>query len=280
MTGLGIIDAHQHCWQLARPECSWPTPDLRAIYRDFGPQDFWREAAPRGVVGSVLVQSQPNEADTDYLLTLAERWPSILGVVGWTDLTREAAPGRIRALAQNPWLKGLRPMLQALPEDDWILHRANPDALSAMAVQGLVFDALVCPRHLPVLLELARRHPDLTIVIDHGAKPDIARGGLSGWQQGLKALASCPRVYCKLSGLVIELAPGQPWEELLPYLDSVLEIFGPERVLWGSDWPVLNLAGDYSRWLTLAWHRVNAGTPGQEVAVFRDNARAAYGLAI
>ncbi len=280
MTDLGVIDAHQHCWQLARPECTWPTPDLQAIYRDFGPEDFWQEASPRGVVGSVLVQSQPNEADTRYLLALAERWPSILGVVGWTDLARVTAPGVIRALAHTPWLRGLRPMLQALPEDDWIVRQANPEALSTMAEEGLVFDALVCPRHMPALLELAHRHPDLTIVINHGAKPDIARGGLSGWQCALKALAACPRVYCKLSGLATELAEGQSWEELPPYLDSVLEIFGPGRVLWGSDWPVLNLAGDYTRWLALAWHRVNACTPGHEAAVFRDNARQVYRLAL
>lgn len=278
MNGFGIVDAHQHCWQLDRAECVWPSPALSAIYRDFGPDDFWREASPCGVSSSVLIQSQADEADTDYLLSLAEQWPAMAGVVGWTDLSAPDAASRVRALARLPRLCGLRPMLETLTEDDWILQRAQPTALAAMAEQGLVFDALVHSRHLPVLMRLVEDHPGLTVVLDHAAKPNVAEGEFECWRHGLLRLARYPSVHCKLSGLLTELAPCQPWEHLTPYVETIVEAFGPERLLWGSDWPVLKQAGDYARWLALAWQQVQRLLPGQESKVFRDNARRLYCL--
>lgn len=279
MNEPAVIDSHQHCWQLDRPECRWPTPELSAIYRDFGPGDYRREAAPAGVDASVLVQSQPDERDTDYLLSLAEASPGVLGVVGWLDLAAPDAAARVVATAERPGLCGLRPMLEAIERDDWILECARPEALALMAEWGLAFDALIRPRHLGVINVLARRHPELIIVIDHAAKPDIGAGQWRDWHEGLAALAARPNVLCKLSGLVTEMAPGQPLDELAPYARAVLELFGPERVLWGSDWPVLRLAGDFHRWLTLARERVADFDPAAEPAVFADNARRCYRLA-
>lgn len=276
-----MIDSHQHCWQLARPECHWPTSELEPIYRDFGPDDYWREAAPAGVAGSVLVQSQPHEDDTDYLLGLAERWPSILGVVGWVDLSDARAPERVSDLAQQrPGLRGLRPMLEAETPDDWILTRARPQALSRMAEAGLVFDALIRTEQLPVIEQLAKRHPDLTLVIDHAAKPAIGDGQWWDWLDGLSVLAAHPQVHCKLSGLLTEMGPGQSARDVVPYIEAILRLFGPERVLWGSDWPVLRLAGDYRDWLKRARDCVAPYGPGAEQAVFRDNARRVYRLSI
>ena len=173
---MDIIDAHQHCWQLQRPEFAWPTPDLNAIYRDFTPDDFRAEAQPLGVIGSVLVQSQPHIEDTHFLLRLAAAHSHILGVVGWVDLSTSEAAEQLAALAGTPKLRGLRPMLQNLTPDDWILSRAQPEALEAMSAQGLTFDALVYTRHLPFIDTLAQRHPELNIVIDHAAKPVIGTG--------------------------------------------------------------------------------------------------------
>ncbi|WP_347330149.1 amidohydrolase family protein [Marinimicrobium locisalis] len=274
-----IIDAHHHCWQLSRPECRWPTPALEPLYRDLGPADFWAEASSCGVSGSILVQSQPHLDDTQYLLTLAERDPRILGVVGWVDLSASNAVQTVHELADHPRLCGIRPMLQDLGEDDWILRRARPDALAALAERKLVFDALVTPRQLPVIHALARHHPTLSIVLDHGGKPNIAQGEMEQWTQHLAALASKPNVACKLSGLATEMMPAQPAEAMNDYIDRILTLFGPKRVLWGSDWPVLTLNSHYADWLARARERVRLRCPEQEAAVFGGNARVVYGLA-
>lgn len=275
---VAIIDAHQHCWQLGQHDCTWPTPEFEAIYRDFSPPDFAAEALALGVTGSVLVQSQESLADTRYLLQQAAEHPHILGVVGWVDLASADALEQIPALATDRHLKGLRPMLQNLIEDDWIVSRALPEALATMSDCQLSFDALVYSRHLPGIKTLAERHPQLPIVLDHAAKPAIGKGEWQYWRQGLATLASHPNVCCKLSGLITEMAPRQHWQALLAYIREILTLFGPERVLWGSDWPVLQLAGDYDRWLSYSWQAVQQFSPGCEEAVFADNARRFYCL--
>lgn len=244
------IDAHQHFWRIGDNDCRWPTPDLTAIHRDFGPSDLQPELAAAGVVGTVLVQSQESDRDTDWLLGIAEHSPFVRGVVGWADLTSPDAPARITALAARPKLRGLRPMLQALPED-WVLSPAIEPAIAAIERNRLCFDALVYTRHLPALRAFAGRHPDLPIVIDHCAKPPIAAQLFSPWSGEIAELAQLPNVWCKLSGLLTEAAADQPRAVLRPYVEHVLDVFG-DRVMWGSDWPVLNLAGGYGEWFALA----------------------------
>ncbi len=273
-----MIDAHQHFWRIGRNDCTWPPPDLAAIHRDFEPADLKAAAEPLGVTGSILVQSQPSDQDTDYLLDLAEAEPFIQGVVGWADLLAAEAPERIAALAARPKLKGLRPMLQALPQDDWICDPALDPAIDAMVRSGLVLDALVFTRHLPHLLALAERRPDLTIVIDHAAKPPIAEGVLDPWREAMLRLAGLPQVHCKLSGLLTEAAPGQGQAALEPYVAHLIESFGADRLIWGSDWPVLLLASDYAAWLGMA--RAITARLGAEAqgAIFAANARRVYRL--
>ncbi|MDQ2077218.1 amidohydrolase [Marinimicrobium sp. ABcell2] len=246
-----IIDAHQHCWELSRPECQWPTPELEAIYRDFDVSELEAQARPLGVVGSVLVQSQPSDADTDYLLAVADQHEFVRGVVGWVDLKAPNAAERIERLARHPKLKGLRPMLQALSEDDWIDDPALAPAVDAMIANNLSFDALVYTRHLPFLGRFAARFPRLTIILDHAAKPPIAEGTWQPWRDEIAAIAARRNIYCKLSGLVTEAAPDQGLTELKPWVEELLTLFGPSRLLWGSDWPVVNLEGGYRRWLRL-----------------------------
>ena len=272
-----LIDAHQHFWRVGENGLSWPPPDLAAIHRDFGPADLAAVGALVGLAGSVLVQSQADDRDTDWLLDLAAGEPLVLAVVGWADLKAPDAPARIADLARRPKLRGLRPMLQDLEDDAWIAGPGLDPALDAMVTHGLSLDALVLTRHLPHLLTLARRRPDLAIVIDHGAKPPIATGeNADAWAGGIEALAELPQVFCKLSGLLTEAAPGQASDALVPYVRRLVSAFGPGRLMWGSDWPVLNLAGDYAGWLALARTLSGLTDPADLAALFGGTSRRFY----
>lgn len=268
-----MIDAHFHIWRLDRGDYGWLTPALGAIHRDVSLDD-WRQArASSGITAGVLVQAAPTEAETHYLLEQARTAPDVLGVVGWVDLLATDAAHRIRALATHPKLIGLRPMLQDLPDPGWILQERLAPALEALQVAGLTFDALIKPVHLPHILALAARYPALRIVVDHGAKPAIAAGQWDDWAQGMRRLAGEPLVFCKLSGLWTEAAEGAPAAALAPYMRHLLDCFGPRRLLWGSDWPVLELAADYPAWHAAA----RAAVPPADFAqVFTQTALRAY----
>lgn len=271
------VDAHQHFWRLDDPGRDWPTPDLKPLYRDFAPVDLAPLLQAHGIDCTVLVQSLPLDSDTDALLRLAEAHDFIGAVVGWADLKSPAAPQRIAALARHPKLRGLRPMLQALL-DDWLDDPALDAGVQAMIDHNLGFDALVLPRQLPALRRFAARHPLLPIVIDHAAKPDIAGGRLDGWRADMRALAALPNVCCKLSGLVTEAGPDWCADDIGPRVAELLAWFGPERLLWGSDWPVLDLAADYGRWLALCEAMLAHLDPEARAAVFGLNARRFYRL--
>ena len=274
-----IIDAHFHCWRLARGDYGWLTPALRPIYRDVSIADWVRVSEAVGVQGGVLVQAAPTEAETLYLLDQAARHDAVLGVVGWVDLLAADASERIAQLATaHPKLKGLRPMLQDIDDPDWILQPALTPALEAMTAQGLVFDALVKPLHLPRVLTLCARHPTLSLVIDHAAKPDIAKGRWEPWARDLARIARETRACCKLSGLLTEAGPAPARGAAHRWGAHVLDAFGAERVLWGSDWPVLELAARYADW----WEDVQRLLAGfdapQRAAVLGGNARRVYRL--
>lgn len=276
------VDAHQHFWRLADREGQWPPASLTAIHRDFGPQDLAPHLQAAGVDATVLVQSLPSVADTHWMLSVAEATPWVRGVVGWVDFKAAEAAEQIEALARNPLLKGLRPMLQDLPDDDWIADPACDAAARAMQRHGLVFDALVLPRHLRALKVFAERHPGLTVVIDHAAKPFIARGEIEPWRSDMAALAALPQVHCKVSGLVTEAGDRADLAGLQPYVQALWQLFGPRRLLWGSDWPVLNLASDYAGWWALA-HELAQGLhpapqPDDLCALFGNNAARLYRL--
>lgn len=271
------IDSHVHFWQLGRHDCAWPPPELGPIHRDFLPDEWWHEAQASGMNAAIVVQSQPSERDTAWLLELAAGDVRIAGVVGWTDMAARDAPERVSALAAQPKLRGLRPMLQDLLDDDWVLQPTLAPAIESMVTHALCFDALVYPRHLPYLLRFAERHPDLKIIIDHAAKPDIARGTLGSWRRDIAAMAGLPHVFCKLSGLLTEAGDDWHARDVAPFVDHLMATFGPWRLLWGSDWPVVNLAADYAHWFALADELTHLHR-AERAALFGANAARVYGI--
>ncbi len=274
------IDAHQHFWRPSRGDYGWLTPQAHpAICRTFLPADLEPMLIDAGIERTILVQAAPTGAETDYLLKHAEETPFVVGVVGWADLEAADAPARITAMASNPALLGLRPMLQDLDDDAWILRPSVAPALVAMQAAGLRFDALVTPRHLPPLSRLLGARPELNVVIDHGAKPDIAGGRLREWATQMRAIAADTAAYCKLSGLVTEAGGRWSEEDLKPYADVLLEAFGPARLMWGSDWPVVNEAGGYAAWHSAAWALAEGCTRDERDLIFGGAAQAFYGIA-
>lgn len=272
------IDAHQHFWRLSRGDYGWLTPDLAPIHRDFEPPDLEPLLDAAGIGGTVLVQAAATEAETEFMLSLAERHDFIRGVVGWTDFAAADAPARVAALARHPKLKGLRPMIQDIADDGWMLRPELEPAYRAMTEHGLVFDALVLPRHLANLATLVARHPALKVVVDHCAKPEIAAGRFDDWAEGIGRVARSPSTVCKLSGLVTEAGEGWTVERLRPYVDHVLEIFGPDRVIWGSDWPVCALAATYGQWVEVTDILLADRRPDERAAILGGNAIRVYGL--
>jgi L-fuconolactonase len=273
------IDAHQHFWRLSRGDYGWLTPgDHPGIYRDFEPDDLLPLLEDAAIERTVLVQAAPTAGETDYLLKLAAATPFVAGVVGWADFEDAAAPGVIADLAVDPNLLGLRPMLQDLDDDAWILRPSLQPALDALEAAGLRFDALVKPRHLKNLARFLVGRPDLAVVIDHGAKPDIASGELAQWSAAIGAIARDTGACCKVSGLVTEAGRGWTEETLRPYVDVLVEAFGPARLMWGSDWPVVNEAGGYAAWRAAA-EALTSGLGGDDRAlIFGGTAAAFYGI--
>ncbi|WP_245803102.1 amidohydrolase family protein [Acuticoccus yangtzensis] len=289
--GAHRIDAHCHLWRLARGDYGWLTGEdsgdaLAPIRRDFELADLAAVTRRAGIHRAVAVQAAPTVEETYFLLRFARETPLVAGVVGWADLSAPDAAATIAALAADPALKGLRPMLQDLPEDDWITRRPTAAALAAMKAAALRFDALVMPRHLAPLLRFLTAHPDLPAIIDHAAKPALAappgdpRHAL--WRAGMAALGRETGARVKLSGLLTEMPPVTSAAEaaalLRPLLADLLEWFGPSRIVWGSDWPVLTLAAPYALWDETTTLLLADLSPDNRAAIQGANAARFYGL--
>jgi L-fucono-1,5-lactonase len=275
-----IVDAHQHFWRLDRGDYGWLQPNLGMLYRDYLPHHLAPLLKTNNVDATVLVQAAATEGETRFLLKLGADCPFVSGVVGWVDFEGRDAPQRIAAMvvAGNGLLKGLRPMMQDIVDPDWILQPQLDPAFNAMVEHGLSFDALVRPQQLSALRKRVHQHPDLRIVIDHAGKPDIAGNAFSIWADDMGRLAQETGARCKLSGLLTEAGGDAGVEELDAYAAHVFACFGSQRVLWGSDWPVLNGVCDYGRWLALARDLVGRHARGSEAAVFGGNAISFYSL--
>jgi L-fuconolactonase len=230
----------------------------------------------------VLVQAAPTEAETHFLFELAQAHSFIAGIVGWADFEAADAPQRIEALvtAGRGKLKGLRPMIQDITDSAWVTRPALDAVFEAMTAHELVFDALVRPAHLGALRERLLRHTKLRAVLDHAGKPDIAGGALDSWARELERLARDTPVCCKLSGLLSEAGEGASQSDIAPWVAHIVGCFGAERVLWGSDWPVLNSVSQYAAWLETSRGLIERFAPGCAEQVFAGAARRLYRLAL
>ncbi|MGQ0834192.1 MAG: amidohydrolase family protein [Gammaproteobacteria bacterium] len=275
-----IVDSHQHFWRLDRGDYAWLTPQLGPLYRDYGPDDLAPLLAECEVNATVLVQAAASERETLYLFELARSNGFVAGVVGWVDFEAPDAARRIASLVSEGrgLLKGLRPMVQNIDDPNWLLRPALDRAFEATIEHGLAFDALVQPRHLEVLQQRLARHRELRAVLDHAGKPSIGERALEPWASDIARLASGTNVYCKLSGLVTECGERCDANVLDPYVAHVFSCFGSERVLWGSDWPVLSSRIGYARWYEMARDCVARHAAGSEPHVFGANAMRFYGL--
>lgn len=273
------VDAHHHLWRLDRGDYDWLTAaEHPLIHRDYLPQDLAPLLSACRIDQTVLVQATQSLAETEFLLSLAESTPFVGGVVGWVDFAAPQAPETIAALASRRHLVGLRPMLQDLPDPEWILRDDVQPAIRAMAAHGLRFDALIKPPQLGAIRRLLARYPEMPVVIDHGAKPRIAASEIDDWAQEMRGIARDSRAFCKLSGLATEAAPGWGVETLAPYVAVLLEAFGPSRLMFGSDWPVLNENGDYLGWVAAAEALTAELSAEEEAQIFGGVAASFYGL--
>lgn len=275
-----IIDSHQHFWTLSRGDYLWPNKSVEPIFHDFAPDDVIPLLKTSNVDKTVLVQATDTVAETEFLLDLAAKHSFIAGVVGWVDLSAFDAIQTIDQLRENPILKGLRPMLQDIEDTEWILQDDVQSALAHMESVGLCFDALIQPRHLSALAQIAQRYPDLPIVIDHIAKPKMGAGIMpdQDWLNGMEAIAIQPNTYCKLSGMVTEIGCSWSIDDLGPFAQHVLKIFTPKRVMFGSDWPVVGLASDYQTWVETTKLLTTDLSSDDQAYVFSRTACQFYGL--
>jgi L-fuconolactonase len=273
-----MIDAHHHLWDPSRREYPWMAgAAMDPIRRPYTVEDLRAVTKAAGVHATVLVQTVSSEEETAEFLATAAAEPVIAGVVGWVDLTAPDVADRLAAF-DGP-LVGIRHQVEGEPDDDWLLRPEVVAGLSTVAAAGLAFDLLVRPAQLPAAAEVALRLPQLRLVLDHAAKPPIAAGDWEPWASGVAALAARENVVCKLSGLVTE-ADWSGWEvgHLRRYVDHVLDVFGPERLLFGSDWPVCELAASYELVLDAAIALTGSLSDAERLAVFEHNARTVYGL--
>lgn len=270
------IDAHQHFWKIDRADYGWLTPEQSMLYRDFLPDDLSPQLASAGVDGTVLVQAAPTTQETAFLLSLAEQHAFIRGVVGWVNFASRTASDEIEHLASHPAVVGLRPMIQDIPDLNWMLQPELKPAFDALIASDLTLDALILPRHLGNLQRLLDLYPTMRVVINHGAKPQIRQGAFAEWASDMATLAQETSAFCKLSGLVTEAAENWTIEDLAPYVEHLLDTFGPRRLIWGSDWPVCQLGGGYQRWLSATDTLLGGVSEADRAAIFGLNAVAAY----
>ena len=243
-----LVDSHQHFWQVGRFDYPWMTSDLGVLYRDYLPHELAPILKDNGVEKTVLVQASNSVAESRWLLKLAAENSFIAGVVGWVDLMSPDVDVQLNELTAHPKFKGVRHLVESEPHDDWIVQPAVLSGLRRLSTYGLSYDLLVHTRHLKYVPQVAESCPELALVIDHLAKPPIAKNEIKEWAQAFKPLASYPNIHCKLSGLVTE-ANWTSWQtaELRPFVEFALETFGPDRLMFGSDYPVCLLASSYDR---------------------------------
>jgi L-fuconolactonase len=273
------IDAHQHFWRYDPARDSWITGEMAVLRKNYLPEDLLPELESHQMDGSIAVQASQSDEETCFLLELAQRYPCIAGVVGWINLSAANLADRLESYSRFEKLRGFRHIVQSEADDRFLLREEIICGIRVLGQFGFTYDLLIYPRQLPAALELTQRLPDQRFVIDHIAKPPIQAGQMEPWTKYIREIAANPSVYCKVSGLVTE-ADWRAWKtgDFLPYLNVVWETFGPDRLLFGSDWPVCLLAGTYSQVMQLVAEYVSGWPARDQEAFFGGNASRFYGL--
>jgi L-fuconolactonase len=279
------IDAHQHFWKYDPPEFDWVTDDMAVLRRDFLPEELARELSANGMDASIAVQSSQSEKGTSFLLNLAVMHEKIAGVVGWVDLRADNVRDRLREYSRYAKLRGFRHIVQAEPDDRFLLQESFLRGLACLKEFNFTYDILIYPKQLPAAVELVKRMPEQPFVVDHLAKPPIKSQEIDSWANHMRGLAAEANVYCKVSGLITE-ADYKRWraEDFTPYLDVVFDTFGPERLMFGSDWPVCLVAGSYAQVKQLIEGYVGRRYAGEaerskvQAAIFGETAARFYGI--
>jgi L-fuconolactonase len=272
------IDSHHHLWRYDPVEYSWITEGMSAIRRDFTPEDLFQESGSNGIFGFIAVQARQSLDETWALLEAADKHPAIRAVVGWAALSGPDLERILPTVAGHPKLKGIRHIVQDEPDPDYILREDFNRGVSALKPFHLVYDILIYERHLPQAIEFVDRHPDQVFVLDHIAKPRIRDREISPWRERLREIARRPNVYCKLSGVVTEAGPEWTEQDLRPYIDTAIEAFTPQRLMFGSDWPVCLLRCKYGRWVEVIENSISQLTASERDRIWAGTAREAYGL--
>lgn len=275
------VDAHVLFLNPDIEDYDWISRDELTLLRPCGPSDVAPHIAAHGISGTVLIQAAPCVADTERLLAIAETHDCVKGVVGWVDFENPADRLTLRRLAGHPKFKGVRPMIQNIPDENWMLRRDIQWGFETVTELGLSFDALGVPRHLDTFLILLGRHPGMRTVIDHGMKPQIRYHGPENfrfWADGMSRLAAETGAYLKFSALVNEAGPDWTVADLKPYVDHMFRVFGPDRIMWGSDWPVCRQRCEYDQWLAVAEELTAGLTEAERARVFGGTAAEFYRL--
>lgn len=275
---MTIIDTHQHFWKYDPVNYSWINDEMQVIRRDFLPGDLAVVLKENKVQGCVAVQADQTEAETDWLLELAAKNDFIQGIVGWVDLRSNAIEQRLQHYAQFKKLKGFRHVLQG-EEPSFMLQKDFLNGISKLNQFGFAYDILIFPQHLSAALQLVEQFPQQRFVVDHVAKPYIKDGKIDGWKAGMQQLAQHSNVYCKISGMVTE-ADWKTWtaDQLKPYIDVVVESFGIDRIMYGSDWPVCLVASSYNKWIETVQNYFASFSTEEQEKVFSSNAIKFYQL--
>jgi L-fuconolactonase len=273
-----IVDAHHHLWNPARGDYGWMPPNDPVLSRSYRLAEAEALFQANGVGQSVLVQAAPTIAETEYMLGIADSSDVISGIVGWIDFDRPDDRSQLERLARHPKFRAVRPMVQDIADDDWLLEPSIRWAFDALRDLDLTFDALGFPHHAPRFLDIFQRYPDLRVVIDHCLKPAIRDGEFDDWARAMERFARETSASIKLSGLVTEAGADCSAAAIKPYVDHVLATFGPARMMWGSDWPVCRLRAEYGDWLAAANALTSHLTAEEKTALFASNAQSFYRL--
>ena len=277
------IDCHQHYWQPKRGDYGWMPEGDPVLDRPYRPADLEPTLKAHGIDYTVLVQAAPSVHETEYMLGIADASDTVAGVVGWVNSEIREDIQHLERLKNHPKFCGIRPMIQDIPDVDWMLGDNIQWTFDAIVDLDLTFDALGFPQHLPNFLKTLNRYPDMRVVIDHCMKPQIrdsmdGKDGFTAWADGMKALADNTNACCKLSGIITESHENWTLEDIRPFAEHVLECFGPDRVMWGSDWPVCMLRASYDKWLASAQELCKHFSQEEQDRVFGGTAHAFYRL--